>query len=105
MILLLTRRQLVFYTSKILTTILRYFVYILVRVYNNSPINPDFGMHSSSVSYIMGRPGLEPGANRLKAEYSTIELATPTKWCFRCTVYKDNTNNRNIKNVLRESYC
>ena len=24
----------------------------------------------------MGRPGLEPGANRLKAEYSTIELAT-----------------------------
>lgn len=24
----------------------------------------------------MGRPGLEPGASRLKAEYSTIELAT-----------------------------
>ncbi len=24
----------------------------------------------------MGGPGLEPGANRLKAEYSTIELAT-----------------------------
>ncbi len=24
----------------------------------------------------MGRPGLEPGTNRLKAEYSTIELAT-----------------------------
>ncbi len=24
----------------------------------------------------MGCPGLEPGTNRLKAEYSTIELAT-----------------------------
>jgi hypothetical protein len=24
----------------------------------------------------MGYPGLEPGTNRLKAEYSTIELAT-----------------------------
>ncbi len=24
----------------------------------------------------MGRPGFEPGTNRLKAEYSTIELAT-----------------------------
>lgn len=24
----------------------------------------------------MGRPGLEPGTSRLKAEYSTIELAT-----------------------------
>ena len=24
----------------------------------------------------MGHPGLEPGTNRLKAEYSTIELAT-----------------------------
>ncbi len=24
----------------------------------------------------MGDPGLEPGANRLKAEYSTIELVT-----------------------------
>lgn len=24
----------------------------------------------------MGHPGLEPGANRLKAEYSTIELVT-----------------------------
>lgn len=27
--------------------------------------------------FIMGYPGLEPGTNRLKAEYSTIELATP----------------------------
>ncbi len=25
---------------------------------------------------IMGRPGFEPGTNRLKAEYSTVELAT-----------------------------
>lgn len=24
----------------------------------------------------MGHPGLEPGTNRLKAEYSTIELVT-----------------------------
>ena len=24
----------------------------------------------------LGYPGLEPGTNRLKAEYSTIELAT-----------------------------
>lgn len=27
----------------------------------------------------MGRPGFEPGTNRLKAEYSTVELATPEK--------------------------
>ncbi len=27
----------------------------------------------------MGRPGFEPGTNRLKAEYSTVELATPVK--------------------------
>lgn len=26
----------------------------------------------------MGRPGFEPGTNRLKAEYSTFELATQT---------------------------
>jgi hypothetical protein len=25
----------------------------------------------------MGCPGFEPGTNRLKAEYSTVELATP----------------------------
>jgi hypothetical protein len=30
----------------------------------------------------MGRPGLEPGTNRLKAEYSTIELATQDWVCF-----------------------
>ncbi len=24
----------------------------------------------------MGRPGFEPGTSRLKAEYSTVELAT-----------------------------
>jgi len=28
------------------------------------------------VEDFMGRPGFEPGTNRLKAEYSTIELAT-----------------------------
>ena len=27
----------------------------------------------------MGHPGLEPGTNRLKAEYSTIELVTLQK--------------------------
>ncbi len=26
--------------------------------------------------FYMGRPGFEPGTNRLKAEYSTVELAT-----------------------------
>ncbi len=29
-----------------------------------------------SGTLFMGRPGFEPGTNRLKAEYSTIELAT-----------------------------
>lgn len=28
------------------------------------------------VFFCMGRPGFEPGTNRLKAEYSTVELAT-----------------------------
>lgn len=28
---------------------------------------------------LLGYPGLEPGTNRLKAEYSTIELATRKK--------------------------
>lgn len=35
----------------------------------------------------MGRPGLEPGANRLKAEYSTIELVT---------LYKNFSNKKNF---------
>jgi hypothetical protein len=30
------------------------------------------------IDEFMGCPGLEPGTNRLKAEYSTIELATLT---------------------------
>ncbi len=29
-----------------------------------------------SLNFYMGRPGFEPGTNRLKAEYSTVELAT-----------------------------
>ena len=33
----------------------------------------------------MGHPGLEPGTNRLKAEYSTIELATLTS--IECTYF------------------
>ena len=28
----------------------------------------------------MGRPGFEPGTNRLKAEYSTVELATQLRF-------------------------
>ncbi len=36
----------------------------------------------------MGRLGLEPRTNRLKAEYSTIELATRF---FSATVYKYST--------------
>ena len=31
----------------------------------------------------MGHPGLEPGTNRLKAEYSTIELVTLHKGILR----------------------
>lgn len=31
---------------------------------------------ASIFSFCMGRPGFEPGTNRLKAEYSTVELAT-----------------------------
>lgn len=38
----------------------------------------------------MGRPGFEPGTNRLKAEYSTVELATPVIYHFR-NVYHDST--------------
>ncbi len=30
----------------------------------------------------MGRPGFEPGTNRLKAEYSTVELATLNKMTY-----------------------
>ncbi|CAD0229392.1 conserved hypothetical protein [Planktothrix agardhii] len=33
-------------------------------------------MNDMTGKCFMGRPGLEPGTNRLKAEYSTIELAT-----------------------------
>ena len=39
----------------------------------------------------MGRPGLEPGTNRLKAEYSTIELATRAFFFFSRTVSNSNT--------------
>lgn len=33
-------------------------------------------LHDLINFYYMGRPGFEPGTNRLKAEYSTVELAT-----------------------------
>ena len=39
---------------------------------------------SHCTTYKMGRPGFEPGANRLKAEYSTVELAT-RKQIFFCS--------------------
>lgn len=38
----------------------------------------------------MGRPGFEPGTNRLKAEYSTVELATRVAYRFR-NVYHNST--------------
>lgn len=37
----------------------------------------------------MGRPGFEPGTIRLKAEYSTVELAT--RLLRFCNVYNLNT--------------
>ncbi len=39
----------------------------------------------------MGRPGFEPGTNRLKAEYSTVELATPMR-----PVYSNTETHPNI---------
>ncbi len=36
----------------------------------------------------MGRPGFEPGTNRLKAEYSTVELATLINLVLSHTVIK-----------------
>ena len=41
--------------------------------------------------YFMGRPGFEPGTNRLKAEYSTVELATRVYLLFSRTVYYSST--------------
>ncbi len=45
----------------------------------------------TDVQYIMGRLGLEPRTNRLKAEYSTVELATRKQVYFAHTVYQYNT--------------
>jgi hypothetical protein len=39
----------------------------------------------------MGHPGLEPGTNRLKAEYSTIELVTRLGLAQFHAVYKGST--------------
>ncbi|CUR35307.1 hypothetical protein PL9214650746 [Planktothrix tepida PCC 9214] len=39
----------------------------------------------------MGRPGFEPGTNRLKAEYSTVELATRVFFLFSRTVSNSST--------------
>ena len=46
--------------------------------------------------YLMGRPGFEPGTNRLKAEYSTVELATLVH-CGASNVYHPNMNSTPYK--------
>lgn len=44
----------------------------------------------------MGRPGFEPGTNRLKAEYSTVELATRIDVArVFCNINQDNTEKNN----------
>lgn len=48
----------------------------------------------------MGRPGLEPGTIRLKAEYSTIELATRNR-CLLGNVYYYNTSHQNVKGFFK----
>jgi hypothetical protein len=35
---------------------------------------------TAQLSFKMGSPGFEPGTNRLKAEYSTVELATQERF-------------------------
>jgi hypothetical protein len=44
----------------------------------------------------MGRPGLEPGTNRLKAECSTIELATRSLTLDVCVVHTINQCNEDF---------
>ncbi len=51
----------------------------------------------------MGNPGLEPGTNRLKAEYSTIELVTRAAF-FRWLIYSSTRVYSFVKG-LREKIC
>nr|ARU77496.1 hypothetical protein BW920_0016 [Auxenochlorella protothecoides] len=44
----------------------------------------------------MGYPGFEPGACRLKAEYSTIELVTLISIYFNLYIFKKSIN-KNLK--------
>lgn len=50
---------------------------------------------------LLGCPGLEPGTNRLKVEYSTIELATQSKE--KKKVFIRNKYNKFLK-VLNNSF-
>ncbi len=52
----------------------------------------------------MGRLGFEPRTIRLKAEYSTVELATRSTYFFD-TVYNNNMNYCKNKSILEEIYC
>ena len=53
----------------------------------------------------MGRLGFEPRTNRLKAEYSTVELATPKSTVFSCffpriiIITQDFLKNLRLKNL------
>lgn len=49
----------------------------------------------------MGRPGFEPGTNRLKAEYSTVELATRINY-FLDNVDKFNTDSLKLARGFRK---
>jgi hypothetical protein len=52
----------------------------------------------------MGRLGFEPRTIRLKAEYSTVELATRLTYVFD-TVYNNNMNWCKNKSILEEICC
>ena len=50
----------------------------------------------------MGRPGFEPGTNRLKAEYSTVELATLLLFF---QLYKYTINSHGFVKGFLEKIC
>lgn len=52
----------------------------------------------------MGRLGFEPRTIRLKAEYSTVELATRLTYFFD-TVYNNNMKCCKNKSILEEICC
>ena len=53
----------------------------------------------------MGRPGFEPGTNRLKAEYSTVELATRWDGGSKRTFPNIAPRSRKGKDVLKKSWA